>query len=217
MTISPPQDVDAVHFINSKVGWASEDNYTRLLMTTDGGTRWRVLSLPESLRKRLALTTGLVGATFLSPSDFWATADRLRRTSTFPDVFLFHTTDGGRNWVQAGSFPNDEEAWVSFLNDQRGWVAVDNGEAGGSGSVSIYETTNGGRHWSLVSRSRSLTGAPGTPGNPGTLRRYGPQHRPGPHWHLFSGSPDGARLRRVWNARPTAEAAGQAAVPLIPR
>ena len=44
MTISQPEDIDAVHFINSKVGWASEDNYTRLLITTDGGTLWRVLA-----------------------------------------------------------------------------------------------------------------------------------------------------------------------------
>ena len=83
-------------------------------------------------------------------------------------MFLFHTTDGGRKWVHDGSFPNDEGAWVSFLNDERGWFAVDNVEAGGAGSVSIYETTSGGTHWSLVSRSRSLVGAPGTPDNPGT-------------------------------------------------
>jgi len=83
-------------------------------------------------------------------------------------VFLFHTTDGGREWAQVGSFPNGVgEAWVSFLNDRQGWVVVGNGAAGGSSSATIYETTNGGARWSVVSRSMSLTGRPGTPKNPG--------------------------------------------------
>ena len=161
-TISPPQDVDAVHFLNANVGWATEIAGP-LRMTTNGGARWRDVPRPKLHGKVLGFSNTLAGASFLSRSDFWVIAYGLGR-----DVFLFHTTDAGRKWVQAGSFPNDEGAWVSFMNDRLGWVAVNNGEAGGAGSVTIYETTNGGRHWSLVSRSRSLVGVPGTPNNPGT-------------------------------------------------
>ena len=161
-TISPPQDVDAVHFLNANVGWATEITGP-LRMTTNGGARWRDVPRPKLHGKVLGFSNTLAGASFLSRSDFWVTAYGLGR-----DVFLFHTTDAGRKWAHAGTFPNDlGSAWVSFLNDRRGWVAVGNGAAGGSGTVTIYETTNGGPHWSMVSRSRSLVGAPGTPDNPG--------------------------------------------------
>jgi hypothetical protein len=133
-------------------------------MTTNGGARWRDVPRPKLHGKVLGFSNTLAGASFLSPSDFWVTAYGVGR-----DAFLFHTTDAGRKWIHAGTFPNDlGGAWLSFLNDRRGWVAVGNGAAGGSGSVTVYETTSGGRHWSMVSRSRSLTGTPGTPGSPGT-------------------------------------------------
>jgi photosystem II stability/assembly factor-like uncharacterized protein len=172
-TSSPPQDVDAVDFLNANVGWATENNSTRLLMTTDGGVRWRDVSPPMLLRKGFILAGGLAGASFLSPSDFWVTVYDLGPDRLLP-VLLFHTTDGGRHWVGAGSLPRGVgQAWVSFLNDQQGWVAVGNGDAAGTGAVTIYETTSGGEHWSVVSRSRAVTGARGTPDNPGPCEETG--------------------------------------------
>ena len=114
-TSSPSQDVGAVHFLNANVGWATEGIPVRLLMTTDGGARWREVSPPNLLGKRLSFASVLSGQSFLSPTDFWVTAYGLGR-----DVFLFHTTDAGRKWVHAGTFPNDDGTWVSFLNDRLG-------------------------------------------------------------------------------------------------
>jgi hypothetical protein len=90
-TSSPPQDVDVVDFVNANVGWATEGIPARLLMTTDGGARWRDISPPNLLGKRLSFASGLSGQSFLSPSDFWVAAYGLGR-----DVFLFHTNDAGR-------------------------------------------------------------------------------------------------------------------------
>ena len=166
-TILPRQDVDGVKFLNSRVGWATTQNHSRLFMTSDGGLHWRAISPPMLARKGMSLASGLSGASFISASDFYVSVYDASAAKLEP-VLLFHTTDAGTHWTQAGSFPNFVDGtWVNFLNKRRGWVAVDNGEAGGSGSVTIYETTNGGRNWQMVSRSRSLTGAPGTPGNPG--------------------------------------------------
>lgn len=163
---SPPPDV-YVRFITPKVGWASEGIPGRLFITTDGGIHWRDISPPVLMRKDFGLGSDLTSGSFLSSSDFFVSVYH-----SYKDV-LYHTTDGGRKWLQAGSFPNSAEAWVSFVNDQRGWVAVDNGSAGGAGSVTIYETMNSGSLWSIVSRSGSVTGAPGTTGNPGTCRESG--------------------------------------------
>ena len=160
-TAAQAQDVDGVYFLNSKVGWASVGNSARLLMTTDGGAHWRDVSPPMLRRKGFGLASGLAGADFLSPNDFFVSV-------TSVPVFVSHTTDGGRKWTEVGSFPNGVgEAWVSFVNDRHGWVAIGNGAAGGSSSVTIYATMSGGAHWAVVSRSMSLGGKPGTPDNPG--------------------------------------------------
>ena len=156
-----------MHFLTPDVGWASEDNPSRLLMSTDGGVRWRDVSPPMLLRKGFALAGGLAGSSFLGPSDFWVSLYDSGPDELLP-IFLFHTTDGGREWVRDGSFPNGVgEDWAGFVNDRQGWVAVSNGAAAGTSAVTVYETKDGGRSWSVVSRSMSLTGKPGTPGNPG--------------------------------------------------
>jgi photosystem II stability/assembly factor-like uncharacterized protein len=113
-------------------------------------------------RVGFVLASGLAGAAFLSPTDFFVSV-----WTSWP-VFLLHTTDSGRKWTEVGSFPNGVgEAWVSFLNNRQGWVAIGNGAAGGSSSVTIYATSDAGAHWAVVSRSMSLMGKPGTPENPG--------------------------------------------------
>jgi photosystem II stability/assembly factor-like uncharacterized protein len=161
------QDVDGVYFLSPRVGWTSADGSTRLIMTTDGGARWRDVSPPMLTRKGLGLASGLAGADFLSPSDFFVSAYDIGTDELLP-VFLLHTTDAGRKWTEVGSFPNGVgEAWVSFLNDRQGWVAIGNGAAGGTSTVTIYATTAAGAHWVMVARSPSLSGRPGTPDNPG--------------------------------------------------
>ncbi len=160
------QVVGSVYFLNPRVGWASADNPTRLLMTTDAGVSWRDVSPPILRREGLGLASGLVGGDVLSSSDFFVSVYG-SGSAEFVPVFLLHTTDSGRKWTEVGSFPRGAgTAWASFQNDRQGWVAVGNGAAGGAFTVTIYETTNGGAHWVMVSRSMSLGGTPGTPDNP---------------------------------------------------
>ena len=166
-TAAQAQDVDSVYFLNPRVGWASVDGSARLLMTTDGGAHWRDVSPPMLKRKGLALANGLAGAASLSPSDFFVSVYESEPPEGFRPVFLLHATNGGRKWTEVGSFPGGVgTAWVSFQNDQQGWVAIGNGAAGGTFTVTIYDTTSGGAHWVMVSRSMSLGGKAGTPDNP---------------------------------------------------
>jgi photosystem II stability/assembly factor-like uncharacterized protein len=98
-----PQDVDSVYFLTPRVGWASEDNSARLLMTTDGGASWRNVSPPMLRRAGFALASGLTGAAFLSPADFFVSVYDSGADEFLP-VFRLHTTDSGRKWTEVGSF-----------------------------------------------------------------------------------------------------------------
>jgi photosystem II stability/assembly factor-like uncharacterized protein len=118
-------------------------------------------------RTGFGLTSGLVGADFLSPTDFFVNAHG-PGAGELLSVFLLHTKDGGSKWTEVGSFLSVlDEAWVSFVNDRQGWVAISGGAAGGSSPVTIHTTSDGGAHWDVVARSTSLIGKPGTPDNPG--------------------------------------------------
>ena len=168
-TAAQAQDVDSVYFLNPRVGWASVDSSARLLMTTDGGAHWRDVSPPMLKRKGLALANGLAGAgVSQSPP-----------TSSSACTSQNHLKDSGRcillsrhkrrTQVDRGRLLPRKAlatAWVSFQNDQQGWVAIGNGAAGGTFTVTIYDTTSGGAHWVMVSRSMSLGGKAGTPDNP---------------------------------------------------
>ena len=150
ITAAQAQDVGAVYFLNPKVGWASEDNAARLLMTTDGGAHWRDVSPPMVRRKGFALASGLAGADFLSPSDFFVS---LSYEGPLWPAVDFHTTDGGKKWLRAGSVSGGGAGiWLRFANDRYGWALVVTGLAMGQESVTIYETTTGGGHWSVISR-----------------------------------------------------------------
>jgi photosystem II stability/assembly factor-like uncharacterized protein len=130
-------------------------------MTTDGGAHWRDVSPPMLKRKGLALANGLAGATFLSPSDFFVSLSY--EEPLWPAV-VFHTTDGGKKWLRAGSVPGGGAGiWLGFANDRYGWALVVTGLAMGQESVTIYETTTGGGHWSVISRSNPLVWGPGIP------------------------------------------------------
>lgn len=165
------QEVDSVYFLSPTVGWASVGNWARLFMTTDGGGHWRDVSPPMLRQSGVGLASGLAGATFLSPTDFFVSLSY--EGSPGPAV-IFHTTDGGEKWLRAGSVSGGGEGiWLRFASDRQGWALVVTGLAMGQESVTIYETTTGGEHWSVISRSMPLVGGPGiaegTPGGPPTL------------------------------------------------
>jgi photosystem II stability/assembly factor-like uncharacterized protein len=79
---------------------------------------------------------------------------------------LMHTTNAGKTWSKAASFPDcDGNIWVVFAPNGTGWVEVGNGQAAMSEAVTIYKRATGG-HWSVLSRSATLTGGKGTKGGP---------------------------------------------------
>jgi photosystem II stability/assembly factor-like uncharacterized protein len=77
--------------------------------------------------------------------------------------FLVSTSDGGSHWSTLGRLPSPY-CGVQFVNAADGWC-VESGAASGEDPVTVYQTTDGGRRWALVSKSASPTGTPGSPGS----------------------------------------------------
>ncbi len=125
--------------------------------TTDGGTTW----IPGTMGTDATLAFSNITA--VSATQAWVAMHRFGNT-TGGGGGLFHTTDGGLNWIQSNpttifnsaSFPN----FVYFKDPQ-------NGIAGGNvndGYFEVYKTTDGGSNWSRTPQANF----PELPTNGGT-------------------------------------------------
>jgi len=106
-----------------------------ILYTTDGGARWNRTSLP-------------LGVGEISQIDF---VDNLNgwlavRGNTVGDQFVFHSTDGGRSWVQQGAHDGGTLYGIDAL-DARTIVAVGYNCCYGP---RIDRSTDGGQTWSSI-------------------------------------------------------------------
>jgi photosystem II stability/assembly factor-like uncharacterized protein len=155
--------------IGADVAWASTEPVAsssptkpfpqRIIRTTDGGLRWQNLTPPG-----LALAEGdryiLHPPDFLDADHAWVVHGGVADGS--PQI-LVATSDGGSHWSTLGRLPSPY-CEVQFVDAAHGWC-VASGAASGQEQVSVYQTTDGGRRWSLVSKSASITGTPGSPGS----------------------------------------------------
>ena len=130
----------------------------RIIRTTDAGQRWQDVTPPG-----LALATGdryISGADFLDVDHAWVVHGGVVDGSP---QFLVSTSDGGHHWSTLGRLPSPY-CGAQFVDPTDGWC-VASFAASGADQVIVYQTTDGGRRWALVSKSASLTGAPGSPGS----------------------------------------------------
>ena len=166
----------------------------RIIRTTDAGQSWRDVT-PAGL-------TVATGDRYISTADFldadhaWVVHSGVADGS--PQT-LVSTSDGGHHWSTIGRLPSPY-CEVQFVNATDGWC-VEVGAASGEDEVIVYQTTDGGRRWALVSKSASPTGTPGSPGQPAPRMRQAahvshPEERVG--W-LLTATPGFRRSTR----RPT--------------
>jgi len=130
----------------------------RIVRTTDAGASWDNVTPPG-----LALGAGdryFSSAFFLGPTDAWVTFGGPQDGAP---QSLLRTTDAGHAWSSLGRLPSPY-CIVQFLDVSHGWC-VEVAAALGSDQVVVYRTNDGARHWTLVSKSASATGAPGWPGS----------------------------------------------------
>ena len=68
------------------------------------------------------------------------------------DYSIVHTSDSGRTWKE---LPNSSEYMgspaLAFLDSAHGWYSCSNVPCGGIDSSRTFRTTDGGKHWQLIS------------------------------------------------------------------
>lgn len=160
----------AVHFVDSRTGWAAGDRGT-LLGTSDAGAKWslqssgteKVLHAIRFLDRDTGWTVGDSG-TILHSSDggsSWqpqvsGTSENLHALH-FLDTrkgfivgakgTLLATTDGGGTWTPRPLNTAATLNSIQFLDEKTGWIG---GEGIGSYPGTLLRTTDGGGSWSRM-------------------------------------------------------------------
>jgi len=133
-----------IRFLDANVGFiagssASDlaNSRARILRTTDGGRRWKVVY--ESKRTaeliwKLSFPTGRVG---------YGTVQNYDQDPAVVQRWVARTSDGGRTWRELPILKEKafQQFGVGFVDDRRGWIG---------GSTGGVETLDGGRNWRRV-------------------------------------------------------------------
>lgn len=124
---------NAVHFVDSEIGWVGGDN-NAVARTIDGGTTWSAITGPSGqTTDHITVVFGL---------------DRNRAWIGYNDGTLWYTIDAGANWSQR-AFPGSgvgEVRDIKFFNDSLGFMVVNNASPVGT----ALWTINGGFSWSRL-------------------------------------------------------------------
>lgn len=148
---APPAQSD-LEMVDAQTGWGITDQ--SVYRTTNGWKSW------TDVTPRFANSLPVSGGQgfFLDVNQAWI----LYSTSDPNSGQLYHTTDGGQNWMFNGiPFP---AARLQFLDAKNGWALVDRGAGAGSEAVDVYRTHDSGANWTQVFRMD-----PQNPNTPGAL------------------------------------------------
>jgi len=145
-----------IHMIDEQNGWAIESgDFNHILHTKDGGHSWRDVTPYHGYGYPRYFANGFFA---LDANTAWATTPQMPACDIqnsscvlIPDTALiWHTIDGGRTWqgqfvtaVPYGSIPMS----IQFLDAQTGWMLVMSFLDGGR-QYHLYQTIDGGTHWS---------------------------------------------------------------------
>lgn len=125
----------AVQMITPKLGWGLTSQGF-VCRTVDGGRQWKGTSLSGEAHSNEVLDA-------ISPLETWLLNGN----------FLFHTNDGGKEWI-ARRLPMTQfdPPQLQFLNSDYGWVSASQGGATGTEPLTLYRTVDGGSTWKSVLR-----------------------------------------------------------------
>jgi photosystem II stability/assembly factor-like uncharacterized protein len=125
------QSLQEVRFFDDNHGYGADG--ANFLRTNDGGRTWTETTIPH--------TRYIDNMVFLTPDDGWiADADG-------KDLFVFRTTNGGRDWEESRTTAPEEVGEVRdmfFVDQDRGWLTTWNLDYDGS---YLFSTVDGGKHW----------------------------------------------------------------------
>lgn len=125
--------------LDSDHAWALVNNGSSknvLFQTSDGGANWVAFPSPFSLQHVF----------FIDANNGWAIAEEHYGRTIH--TFCVRTSDSGRTWNRHGPFGTSEETatGIAFESNEHGWIV---GE-GYVGRAFVYETSDGGEHWSKL-------------------------------------------------------------------
>ncbi len=149
-----------IRMLNQANGWALTNN--SILKTTDGGLHWHIV-------KTLPADSLMPKAAFRDMNYAWVTFKEV--ASARQGIFtMLRTTDGGANW-QTVTIQDPTEISTydgidrpPFITTQEGWVTTGQAEGMHHSSMTIFHTTDGGLHWTMIANtaSQSQNGLPDT-------------------------------------------------------
>lgn len=108
----------------------------QVLLTGDGGSSWRPVSLPA------AVSSNQLPVEFLDPKHGWFVVGHNPGSIT---AQLYLTQDGGSHWEGPREIPGDGAVW--FADPQHGWLGGHNLGA----SAVLFTTRDAGQHWTQLS------------------------------------------------------------------
>jgi photosystem II stability/assembly factor-like uncharacterized protein len=128
---------NGLHFTNAEIGWLTAASVlvedAVLSMTTDGGSSWQTVTLPEPPRDSRPLS--YIGVPKVFP-DGTAVVSAFRGFINETE-YVYRSSDGGRTWGQPVQL-QQPSGITSFLDSSHWWHAA--------GTLSI-RTADGGRNW----------------------------------------------------------------------
>jgi len=135
-----------LHMLNERQGWGITEN--NLIRTEDGGLTWYDLTPPHVSSLGYSATLN-----FADADHGWV----LIPDASDPLVGrLYRTEDGGLSWTSV-SVPFGIGV-LQFLDATNGWMMASLGASAGAMGVSIFQTSDGGQHW-----TQTYTNAPESP------------------------------------------------------
>jgi photosystem II stability/assembly factor-like uncharacterized protein len=128
--------------------------------TTDGGRTWQVVTptaTPPLATADLVLSAATADRAWLAVAISKSAGGGSGGTTR-----VYRTGNGGRTWRRSQPLPGSELVALGLSGRSRGWLLESLGEAMNENPVKLYQTSDGGSHWSPLAKS------PGVPGPPRT-------------------------------------------------
>ena len=130
--------IEYISFSDLMNGWFVTTEVRKLFITTDGGTNWNALSLPDDMGRVASIQQ--------------RTTDEGYLLDTSGNLFI--TRDGGLSWtkrslpsVEGLTIPDQNHSTALRFMDEKNGLAALNLVGGGTSKVYVLRTSDGGSTW----------------------------------------------------------------------
>jgi photosystem II stability/assembly factor-like uncharacterized protein len=155
---------DDICFLTPKLGWLVNSN-GQIARTDDGGDSWTIqLSIGPGANKPYMRSIGFANdqigwAGTLPPgSEKISDSSSQPKDPDYASQLLFHTTDGGKNWVQVANLPRNAPGGMCGLSVVNEKVVYASGSNDPSVvNVGVLKTLDGGETWRVIDMSAHAT------------------------------------------------------------